>query len=79
MDTVEQPAATVDCRGASCPMPVVRTAQAMKDLATGQVLLVLATDPGVEPDMKAWASRTGNELLGIDREGDTFRVLLRRA
>lgn len=73
------PTVTVDCRGSSCPLPVVKTAQAMKDLAPGQVLLVLATDSGVEPDMKAWASRTGNALLGIDREGDVYRVLLRRA
>ena len=38
-----------------------------------------ATDPGVEPDMKAWSSRTGNELLAIDREGDVFHVFLRRS
>lgn len=69
----------VDCTGLACPLPVAKTAQAMKDLATGQVLELLATDPGVEPDMRAWARRTGNELIGITKQGDVFHVLVRRA
>ncbi len=69
----------LDCRGLACPLPVVKTAQAIKDLALGQVLEVLATDPGVEPDMQAWAKQTGNELLSVRRDGDAFRVLLRKA
>jgi tRNA 2-thiouridine synthesizing protein A len=56
----------------------VKTAQAIKKLALGQVLEVLATDPGVEPDMRAWSSRTGNELLGITKQADVFHVLIRR-
>jgi len=79
METTLKAAATVDCRGTSCPLPVVQTAQAMKDLLPGQVLLVLATDPGVEPDMRAWSSRTGNELIGVEYDGDAYRVLLRRS
>jgi len=47
-------------------------------MEVGQVLELLATDPGVEPDMKAWSGRTGNELLGISRDGDVFHVLIRR-
>ena len=43
----------VDCTGLACPLPVVKTAQAIKNLAQGQVLELLATDPGVEPDMRA--------------------------
>jgi tRNA 2-thiouridine synthesizing protein A len=62
-----------------CPLPVIKTAQAMKTIDSGQVLELLATDPGVEPDMKAWSSRTGNELLKIEKEGDVFHVFLRRA
>lgn len=68
----------LDCTGMSCPLPVVKTAQAMKGLAAGQLLELLATDPGVEPDMKAWTSRTGNELVEIERIGDVFHVLLRK-
>jgi tRNA 2-thiouridine synthesizing protein A len=69
----------LDCTGMSCPLPVVKTAQAIKKLAQGAVLELLATDPGVEPDMRAWSQRTGNELLGIRKQGEVFHVLIRRA
>ncbi len=68
----------VDCTGLACPLPVVKTAQAIKNLVPGQVLELLATDPGVEPDMRAWSSRTGNDLLGITKQGDVFHILIRR-
>lgn len=69
----------LDCRGLQCPLPVVKTAQAMKRLEPGQVLELLATDPGVEPDMRAWSARTGHELVEIKKNGDVFHVVLRRA
>jgi tRNA 2-thiouridine synthesizing protein A len=50
----------------------------MKGLAAGDLLELLATDPGVEPDMNAWTRRTGNELVSIERQGDVFHVLLRK-
>jgi tRNA 2-thiouridine synthesizing protein A len=62
----------------ACPLPVVKTSQAIKKIEPGQVLELLATDPGVEPDMKAWTARTGNELLGISQDDGVFRVLIRR-
>jgi tRNA 2-thiouridine synthesizing protein A len=68
----------LDCTGMACPLPVVKTSQAIKKIEPGQVLELLATDPGVEPDMKAWSSRTGNALLGITKDGDVFHVLIRR-
>jgi tRNA 2-thiouridine synthesizing protein A len=74
-ETVTQ---VLDCKGLQCPLPVIKTAQAIKGMEPGQVLELLATDPGVEPDMQAWSSRTGNELLGIERDGDVFHVLIRR-
>ncbi|HET9091040.1 MAG TPA: sulfurtransferase TusA family protein [Acidimicrobiales bacterium] len=73
------PASILDCTGLQCPLPVIKTAQAMKGLEVGQVLELLATDPGVEPDMKAWTSRTGNELVDIRQEDKVFHVLLRRS
>src|SRR2546430_11812292 len=79
MPIAETPAQVLDCTGMQCPMPVIKTAQAIKTIDPGQVLELLATDPGVEPDMKAWSSRTGNELLAIDRDGEVFHVFLRRA
>jgi tRNA 2-thiouridine synthesizing protein A len=60
-------------------LPVVKTAQAIKNLELGQVLELVATDPGVEPDIRAWTSRTHNELLGISKQADVFHILIRRA
>jgi tRNA 2-thiouridine synthesizing protein A len=79
MAETESPAEVVDCVGMQCPLPVVKTAQAIKTLEPGQVLELLATDPGVEPDMEAWSRRTKNELLGITKDGeDVFHVLVRK-
>jgi tRNA 2-thiouridine synthesizing protein A len=75
----QMPTQTLDLKGMACPIPVVKTAKAMKEMSSGQVLEVLATDPGVEPDMRAWTKQTGNELISIDQDGDVFRVLLRKA
>lgn len=69
----------LDCTGMACPLPVVKTSQAIKKIEPGQVLELLATDPGVEPDMKAWTTRTGNELLSISSDGGVFHVLIRRS
>lgn len=73
-----KPTEVLDCTGMQCPLPVIKTAQAMKRMVPGQVLELLATDPGVDPDMHAWSSRTGNELLSIDKRGSVFHVLIRR-
>ncbi len=76
--TTDAVAEVLDCKGLNCPMPVIKTAQAVKALQPGQVLELLATDPGVEPDMKAWTSRTGNELISIDNQDGVFHVLIRK-
>lgn len=76
--TLPVPDQVLDCTGLQCPVPVVKTAQAIKTIAVGQVLELLATDPGVEPDMRAWTGRTGNTLLDIRKDGDVFHVLIRR-
>ena len=68
----------VDARGLSCPMPIVRTAQAMKSLVSGAVLEVIATDAGSIKDMAAWCRTTGNALLESSSDGATYRFLLRR-
>lgn len=68
----------LDCKGMACPLPVVKTAQAIKKLQVGQVLELLATDPGVDPDMRAWTRRTGHELIGIAKRDAVFHVLVRR-
>ena len=65
---------TLDVKGQSCPMPVVKTKQAIDDLAAGEVLEVVATDSGSMSDLEGWADGTnGVELLEQVAEGDVFR------
>jgi tRNA 2-thiouridine synthesizing protein A len=71
-------ARTVDARGLACPMPIVKTAQAMKQLGAGEHIEVLATDPGSLKDFAAWAKTTGNELVETAQDGGTFRFVLRK-
>ncbi|MGA9115104.1 MAG: sulfurtransferase TusA family protein [Candidatus Dormiibacterota bacterium] len=77
-ETEIQEATTVDARGLVCPMPIVRTAKAMKGLALGDVLKVIATDRGSVADIPAWAGSTGNELLEWHEEDGAFVFLLRK-
>ena len=69
---------SVDARGLSCPMPIVKTAQAVKGLASGQVLEVLATDPGSVKDFAAWSKSTGNELVEQTVDGGVYRFVMRK-
>jgi tRNA 2-thiouridine synthesizing protein A len=71
-------AATVDARGLSCPMPIVKTAQATKSVASGAHLEVLATDPGSQRDFVAWCRQTGNELVEQSVDGAVYRFVIRR-
>jgi TusA-related sulfurtransferase len=68
----------VDARGLLCPMPIVKTAKAMRGLAAGEVLEVIATDRGAIADIPAWAGSTGNELLEWHEEGRDLVFFLRR-
>ena len=69
----------LDLKGLSCPMPIVKTALAMKELATGDVVEVLATDPGSVPDFEAWCRATRNELVEQnEEEAGVFRFLVRK-
>ncbi|MFW5917925.1 MAG: sulfurtransferase TusA family protein [Haloferacaceae archaeon] len=63
-------AETLDVKGASCPMPVVKTKSAIDDLAEGEVLEVLATDPGSMSDIDGWAAGTDGVELVDQEEGD---------
>ena len=68
----------VDARGLNCPLPVLRTKKALNDMASGQVLRILATDPGSVRDFAAFARQTGNQLLQQGEQDGTFFFLLRR-
>lgn len=68
----------VDARGLNCPMPIVKTAQAMKAIPSGSLLEVLATDPGSVKDFEAWSRTTGNVLVERSVDGGVYRFVLRR-
>lgn len=69
---------TVDARGLSCPMPIVKTAQAVKALPSGAIVELLATDPGSSKDVAAWCRSTGNELVDQTSDGAVYRFVIRR-
>lgn len=71
-------AMTLDLRGLSCPLPIVKTAQAVRDLAPGELVEVLATDPGSVPDFEAWCRSTRNTLVEWREEGGVYRFLVRK-
>ncbi len=68
----------VDARGLACPMPIVKTAQAIAGMASGELLEVLATDAGSTKDFAAWSRTTGHELVEQSEEGGVFRFVLRK-
>lgn len=59
-------------------MPIVKTREAMKEMAAGQLLQMLSDDPASEADMKSWARITGNELVEVSRDGGVYRFLVRK-
>lgn len=68
----------LDCSGMLCPMPVVKTSKAIRDVSVGQVLKMIATDPGAPSDMQAWSRQTGHELLQSTEEDGKYVFYLRR-
>ena len=79
IDFLQEANKTVDCQGLSCPMPIVKTKRAITEIHPGQVLEVLATDPGSVADVQSWSRRTGHEYLGTVEDGPTFKHYIRRA
>ena len=69
---------TLDCLGLFCPMPIVKTREALGEMALGEVLEMLSDDPASDPDMRSWARRTGNELLEVSKNGAVYHFLVRK-
>ena len=69
---------TLDCSGMLCPVPVIKTSKAIKEIQIGQVLQMIATDPGAPADMEALARQTGNELLDSHKEDGKYIFFFRR-
>ena len=70
---------TVDARGQSCPGPLVSLHKALRDASSGDLLELLATDPGSCSDVPSWAKLSGNELLEATEADDVFRYVVRKA
>ena len=73
------PARTLDAIGLFCPVPIIKTAAAVKEMAVGEVLFLRADDRGVLVDLPAWCKMARHELLGMAEEGDVVVAYVRKA
>ncbi|OGK82266.1 MAG: hypothetical protein A2X52_19090 [Candidatus Rokubacteria bacterium GWC2_70_16] len=71
-------AATLDCRGLTCPLPVIKLSRAIRTIETGAVLEMLATDPGSVPDLEAFQKQTGHTVIEQSQAEGVFRFLVKR-
>jgi tRNA 2-thiouridine synthesizing protein A len=80
-ETALTAAKTLDAKGDMCPLPVVKTSKAIKEVGVGQILEVLATDPASRPDFAAWSKMTGHKLLSAEEQTGSpkvFRFMIQR-
>lgn len=77
-DSVLREDKLLDCSGQLCPLPIIKTSKSIKELQIGQILKLIATDPGAPADVAAWTRQTGNELVDSHQESRTFVFYLRR-
>lgn len=68
----------IDCIGLFCPMPIVKTREAIQQMQVGELLAMLSDDPASDADMRSWCQGTGHELVEVAREGGIFRFLVRK-
>ncbi len=68
----------LDARGLNCPLPILRTKKALTDMSSGQVLKILATDPGSVKDFQAFSKQTGNALLSSDSASNEFIFFMKK-
>lgn len=68
----------IDCIGLFCPMPIVKTREAIQVMSPGELLAMLSDDPASDADMRSWCRITGHELLEVSRENGVYRFLVRK-
>jgi TusA-related sulfurtransferase len=68
----------VDCVGLYCPVPIAQAAQAIREVAAGDTITILADDPGVENDFPNWCRVTGHELVSLDEADEGYKVVIRK-
>ena len=69
---------TLDCLGLFCPIPIVKTREAIRTMVVGQILEMLSDDPASDADMRRWVRRTGNELIEVAKSGTVYHFLVRK-
>lgn len=69
---------TLDCKGLLCPLPIIKLSKAIKTLKVGEVIEMLATDPGSVPDMEAFQNQTGHQIVSRGEQNKVYRFLVRR-
>ena len=77
-DSTKRADGILDCIGLYCPVPVIRTKEEIDKLAVGETLEVLADDSAAEEDLKAWAKRTGQKILEIEKTNEGLRFLIKK-
>lgn len=68
----------LDARGLNCPLPILRAKKSINELSSGQVLNIIATDPGSVKDFQAFCKQTGNELISSGESNGEFNFLIRK-
>jgi len=72
------PDQVLDCSGLACPMPILKTKKAVDSMALGQILKMIATDPGSTPDIEAWTQKTGHQLVETEQDGNKFIFYIKK-
>jgi tRNA 2-thiouridine synthesizing protein A len=68
----------IDTVGRYCPVPIIETANKIKEMKAGETLTIVSDDPGIKNDMPNWCKMTGNEFLGMSEEGSEIKVYIRK-
>ncbi|MDA3838941.1 MAG: sulfurtransferase TusA family protein [Candidatus Delongbacteria bacterium] len=70
---------SLDCKGLSCPMPIIKLSKAIKGMEVGQVLEMQGTDPGSKTDVPAWCEKTGNEFLAVEEADGVNKFYIKKS
>ena len=69
---------SIDCLGLYCPMPIIKTAEKIREMEKGQILEIVADDKGIVEDMPSWCKGTGNEFLDVEQCDDEYKAYIRK-
>jgi tRNA 2-thiouridine synthesizing protein A len=73
-----KPDEILDCVGLACPMPILKTSKKISEMDQGKILEIQSDDDGIVNDMPRWCQTTGNEYLGLDKDGEEYHLYVKR-